>query len=82
MNRIHQSKIWAEIEQKDKRGNNKPFSFSYAKKDGTIAEYSNAVLSSIHYKGSTINIMLPGEVKPHTFRRICFLTFNGLRTYL
>lgn len=82
MEHIHLSKIWEEVEKKDRLGDRIPFSFSYAKRDGSISEYTNATFSSIHSKGSTVNIMLDGEVKPKTFRRICFLKFNSKRIYI
>ena len=82
MNRIHLSKIWAEMESKDDRGNPVPFSFRYAKKDGTLGSYSHAVLSSMHFKGATVNILPEGEKRPKSFRKICFLSFNDFKIYV
>ena len=70
------------METKDDRGNPVPFSFQYAKKDGTLGSYSHAVLSSMHFKGATVNILPEGEKRPKTFRKICFLSFNDFKIYL
>ena len=64
------------------RNQPKPFSFQYAKKNGELATYENATLTSIHSKGSTVNIMLNGEVKPKSFRRICITRFNEFKVYI
>jgi len=80
--RIHISKIWAIMEEKDRRGKLKPFSFQYAKKNGELLTYENASFSSIFSKGATLNIMLDGEVAPHTFRKICITRFNEFKVYI
>ena len=82
MNRIHISKVREKMEEKDDRNTPIPFSFRYAKKDGTLVSYNNATLSSIHFKGSTVNILPEGEKSPKTFRKICFLSFNEHKIYL
>lgn len=79
---IHISKIWAMMEEKDRRGKLKLFSFQYAKKNGELANYANATFSSIFSKGATLNIMLDGEVEPHTFRKICITRFNDFKVYI
>jgi len=78
---IKQSKIWELMELKEK-GKPKPFSFQYAKKNGEMPTYENATFSSIHSKGSTVNIMLQGEQKPKSFRRICITRFNEFKVYI
>lgn len=78
---IKQSKIWELMELKEK-GKYKPFSFQYAKKNGELVDYANASFSSIHSKGSTVNIILDGDKKPKTFRRICFMRFNEFKVYI
>lgn len=78
---IKQSKIW-EIMQLKERGKYKPFNFQYAKKNGELVNYENATFSSIHSKGPTINIMLEGDVKPKTFRKICIMRFNEFKVYI
>ena len=68
MNRIHLSKIWAEMESKDDRGNPVPFSFQYAKKDGTLGSYSHAVLSS-----ATINMNMDIHSNSEYFILSCII---------
>lgn len=78
---IKQSGIWALMEEKEK-GKPKPFSFEYAKKNGELVTYQNAVLTSIHSKGSTFNVMLPYETKPKKFRKILVTRFNEYKVYI
>jgi hypothetical protein len=78
---IKQSKIWELMELKEK-GKPKPFSFQCAKKNGELKTYENATFSSIFSKGSTVNIMLQGEEKPHTFRKILITRFNEFKVYI
>jgi hypothetical protein len=80
--RIHLSQIWKIMEEKDRLGKPKPFSFQYAKKSGELETYRNATLSSIHSKGATVNIIPEGESKPHTFRKILFMRINEFKIYL
>ena len=82
MDRLHQAQVWEKMEEKDDRNNPKPFSFEYAKRDGTLATYRNAVLSSQHYKGKTVNILLQDEQKPKTFRKVCFTRFNEYKLFI
>lgn len=70
------------MERKDNAGNPIPFSFQYAKMDGTLKTYENVVLSSIYSKGATVNITKKGESKPHTFRKVLIVKFNGKKVYL
>ena len=80
--RIHLSKIWKIILEKDRLNKQIPFSFQYAKKNGELETYHNATLSSIHSKGATVNIIPEGENKPHTFRKILFVRLNEFKVYL
>ena len=80
--RIHLSKIWKIMEQTDSKGKALLFSFQYAKKNGELLTYKNATLSSIYSKGATVNILLEGENKPHTFRKIVFTRINDYKIYL
>jgi len=70
------------MEQTDGRGKPVPFSFQYAKMDGTLKTYENAVLSSIFSKGTTVNIITEGNSKPHTFRKILIVRFNKNKVYI
>jgi len=78
--RIHISKIWAIMEEKDRRGKLKPFSFQYAKKNGELVSYTNAEMTSIHSKGATVNIRVDDETK--TFRKILIMKFNEFKVYI
>lgn len=78
--RIHLSKIWAIMEQTDRRGKPKPFTFQYAKKNGELADYPEGVMTSIFSKGATVNIRVNGETK--TFRKVCITRFNEFKVYL
>lgn len=78
---IKQSAIWDLMERKE-FGKPKPFSFQVAKMSGELATYDNAVLTSIHSKGKTFNVLLPGEVKPKTFRKILVTRFNEFKVYI
>ncbi len=80
--RIHLPKIWKIMEKQDRKGKPVPFSFQYAKKNGELLTYNNATLSSIYSKGATVNILLDGESKPHTFRKILFTRINDFKIYL
>ena len=62
--RIHLSQIWKLMEERDRLGKPKPFSFQYAKKSGELETYRNATLSSIYSKGATVNIMVEEPLAP------------------
>jgi len=70
------------MEEKDRTGKPKPFTFRYAKLDGELKTYKDATITSIHSKGSTVNIMPAGEKVPHTFRKILIVKFNEYKVYL
>lgn len=83
MKRIHWSKIWAIMEKKDEHGKPVPFTMKYVKRsNGQLGEYSRCVLSSIHSKGSTVNIKIDGNELPQTFRKCLIVEINGLSVYL
>ena len=70
------------MEQTDVRGKPVPFSFQYAKLDGTLKTYENAVLSSIFSRGATLNVITDGGSTPRTFRKILIMRFNGNKIYI
>jgi len=70
------------MEEKDRTGKPKPFSFRYAKLSGELETYKNATLTSIHSKGSTVNIMTEGNKIPHSFRKVLIIRFNECKVYL
>lgn len=67
-----------------RRVDGKPIEFSiqYCKKStGELITYPKAVLTSIHSKGSTINVLPLGESKPRKIRRCLITRFNGIKVY-
>lgn len=79
MSKIHLKKV---LETLDSQASDVPFSFSYAKKNGQLVHYKTARVSSVHAKGATVNVLIDGDNKPKTFRKICFTTFNGAKIYI
>jgi hypothetical protein len=83
MDRIHWTKIRELMEKKDEKGKSVSFSLSYVKKStGTIVDVPSCTLTSIHSKGSTLNILYAGEDKPRTIRKCLIIKFNGKSVYL
>lgn len=78
---IKLSEIWSKMEEKE-FGKPKPFSFQVAKMNGELATYENASLTSIHSKGNTFNVLIKGELKPKTFRKILVTRFNEFKVYI
>lgn len=82
MDRIHWSKIWELMEMYDENGKPVPFSISFVKrKTGEWRDVPSCTLSSIHSKGSTLNILLPGEIRPKSIRKCLVMKFNGMSVY-
>lgn len=83
MERIHWSKLWELMEQRDEYGNPKTFQITFAKKStGEIVKVPSCTCTSIHAKGSTLNILYAGEVDPKKIRKCLILEFNGMSVYL
>jgi hypothetical protein len=80
--RIHISKVWGIMEQVDVMGKPKTFKFEYVKLNGELIFCNNATLSSIHSKGSTVNIITNGDSSPKSYRKILFTRINDLKIYL
>jgi hypothetical protein len=82
MKRIKLSQIWEIMEQKKENGAPAPFSISYVKKKtGEIQHLPHCICTSIHSKGSTVNIMEEGKEYPKTIRKILIVKFNGMNVY-
>lgn len=79
MSKIHIKNVLQVMEE---QGSDVPFSFTYAKKSGELAFYQRAYVTSIHAKGATVNILIDGDNKPKTFRKICLTAFNGVKIYI
>ena len=78
------------MQRKDEQGRTKMFSFSYVRLNesregnglpGTIEHYEYAVFSSIHAKGSTVNIRVRGDRFPKKFIRCMIIRINGMKIY-
>jgi hypothetical protein len=83
MQRIKQSELWEKMEQKDTNGVPVPFSLVFVKKStGAIVHVPKCTCTSIHSKGSTVNIKLDGETHPKTIRKCLIIAFNGASVYL
>ncbi|MDR1455535.1 MAG: hypothetical protein LBJ01_07790 [Tannerella sp.] len=81
--RIKISKIWEEMEKKDAAGLPVTFSISYVKKStGEISCIPGCICTSIHSKGSTVNLMPAGDTRPKTIRKCLIIEFNGASVYL
>lgn len=87
--RIKQSNVWNEMQRKD-NGRYKPFSFSYVRLNdsregngnpGSIVHYPVAYFSSIHSKGSTVNIRLQGERFPKKFIKCMIIKINSKKVF-
>jgi hypothetical protein len=80
-NRIYISEIWRLMENR-KTGEQFKFSISYIKRStGEIVHYPEAILTSFHSKGSTINVLPAGEVRPRKIRRCLIVMFNNQIVY-
>lgn len=80
---IHWSKIWDIMQRKDANGNPIPFQIRFYKlSTGEERNYPVCFFTSIHTKGSTVNIMVEGEHRPRTIRRCLIVEFNHHKTYL
>ena len=80
--RIHYSRLADIMQRTDDSGNPKPFSFSYVKMDGTLRKYVDAIFSSIHADGTTVNIIPKNERRPKKFHRILIIEINNYKVYL
>lgn len=67
-----------------RRVNGKPveFSIQFCKRStGELITYPGVVLTSIHSKGSTINVMEVGYTTPRKIRRCLITRFNNIKVY-
>lgn len=72
---IHQSKLWELMQRRDATGKPEEFDLQYCKKGtGELVSYRRCVLTSIHAKGSTINVLVDGDTK--TLRRCLITKYN------
>lgn len=58
------------------------FSLQFCKKStGELITYPKVILTSIHSKGSTINVLPSGETAPRKIRRCLITRFNNIKVY-
>lgn len=82
LDRIHNSKVIGIMEKRDSKGVPMEFSVQFCKKStGELVTYQRAVLSSVHSKGSTINILVVGESAPKTIRKCLVTKINNLKVF-
>lgn len=82
MRNIHWSKVFEQMDEKDRFNRHIPFSFRYAKLNGELKTYTDCRLSSIHYRGATVNITVGRDGHPKKFRKILITEFNNQRVYI
>jgi hypothetical protein len=83
MSRIHWIKMLELMTKKDEKGKSADFSIDFVKKStGEIVSLNNCSCTSIHAKGSTINIKSEHEVRPKTIRKCLIINYNGMEVYL
>ena len=83
MERIHWSKIWDIMQEHNDDGTPKAFSFTFVKKStGAVVDVPSCTLTSIHSKGSTLNVLYHGQEKPKTIRKCLIIKFNGKPVYV
>jgi hypothetical protein len=81
--RVKLSGIWEAMERKSPSGAPAVFSIGYVKKStGCISRIANCICTSIHSKGSTVNIMPEGEQRPKSIRKCLIIEFNESKIYL
>lgn len=82
MERIHFSKLFKALEEMEKSPDPVPFSLTFVKRStGKIVHVPSCTLTSFHTKGSTLNILHPGETKPKSVRKCLITEFNGKSVY-
>lgn len=79
---IKQSRIWEIMERLDAQGNPLPFQLKFVKSNGEVKEYPRCILTSMHSKGTTLNVLPEGEIQPRTISRITIIQFNKIPVYL
>lgn len=81
LDRIHQSKI-TEIMERRRNGRPLEFALQYCKRStGELVTYERAVLTSVHSRGGTVNILPAGESSPRKIRRCLITRINGMKVY-
>lgn len=79
---LKQSRLWELMERKDAQGNPQPFQLKFVKTNGEVKEYTECILTSMHSRGTTINVLPTGENRPRSITRITIIEFNKIPVYL
>ncbi len=80
---IHWSRIWDLMERTDSKNHAVPFQMKFVKSsNGEVREYKSCILTSIHSKGDTINVLPEGELRPRTILKVLIIEFNQNRVYI
>lgn len=80
---IHWSRIWELMERTDVNNNAVSFQMKFVKvSTGEVREYKSCILTSIHSKGDTINVLPEGETRPRTILKVLIIEFNQNRVYI
>lgn len=83
LERIHWTRIWNIMDRRDEHGNRIPFSITYVKiSTGEKRVIDSCVMTSIHSKGSTLNILPKGEPRPKKIKKCLITMFNNASVYI
>lgn len=80
--RIKQHRLWEIMERTDANGAPIVFQIKFVKQNGEIREYPACTLTSMHYSGTSINVLPLGEKFPRSISRITIIEFNNIPVYL
>ncbi len=83
MKRIHWSEMFKQMEAHGENGSAGRHQLRYVKKGtGEIVDVPGCTITSIHAKGSTVNILVDGDTHPKTIRKCLVIEFNGMQVYI
>lgn len=81
--RIHWSEMFKQMEVHGENGSAGRHQLRYVKKStGEIVNFPECTITSIHAKGSTVNILVLGDTHPKTIRKCLIIEFNGQQVYI
>ena len=71
------------MEMRNKDGSAVRHQLRYVKKgSGELVNVPECTITSIHAKGSTVNMLITGEPHPRTIRKCLIVEFNGAQIYI
>ena len=81
LERIHQSKVM-DIMERRKDGRPVPFSLQFCKRStGELIDWPSCVLSSVHSRGATVNVLCDITDGPRKRRKCLITKINGMKVY-